>query len=276
MPGVRHRLAAARRRFLGLEGLDPHLSAIEGRMTAVEERLGALDQDVERPGGEVANLSSPVGGRAEGTDSDAGGRWTFADVVDVSYSAFAVRTYREQTDVRRYLATVASAVELRAACDVGAGYGRMALLLEEVCPHVVAFERQKEFVKEGRSLLPSIDFRHVGSLTDLPSPTGVFDFALTFTVLQHLIDPVMKEAVDEIKRVVGRPGFVLLCEETDEGHVAGDVEDPNGSCTIGRSVERYRSVMSPFELVATSPRRIEPTYERSDVGTYMLFRSADA
>jgi SAM-dependent methyltransferase len=274
MPGVRHRLAAARRRFLGLEGLDLHLSAMEDRLNAVDERLDALDQEVQGRGGEAASLSRTVDSRTESSDSEAGTGWTMADVVDVSYSAFAVRTYLEQADVRRYLSKIARELELQAVCDIGAGYGRMALLLQEVCPHVVAFEREEKFVEEGRSLLPSIEFRHVESLTDLPSPAGAFDFALTFTVLQHLIDPVMKEAVNEIKRVVGRPAFVLLCEETDEGHVAGDVEDPNGSCTIGRRVEKYRSVMNPFELVATSPRRIEPTYERNDVGTYMLFRSA--
>jgi hypothetical protein len=63
----------------------------------------------------------------------------------------------------------------------------------------------------------------------------------------------------------------VICEETDPAHRAGDVFDPNGMCTIGRSVSSYAEVFSPLELVTTRPRVIEPTYPRADVGTYMLF-----
>jgi SAM-dependent methyltransferase len=201
-------------------------------------------------------------------------RWHESDVVDVGYAAFAVRTYLEQADLGRYLDRVSGEIDPDAACDIGAGYGRLSMVLADRFKTVVAFEREPAFCEQGRRLLPGVRFCQVSTLERLPTPSGSFDFVLTFTVLQHLIDPVLQNVAGEIKRIVSTPGFVLLCEETDKGHVDGDLSDPNGRCTIGRSVEDYAALFAPLKLIETSPRRIEPTYPRPAVGTYMLFRSA--
>ena len=58
--------------------------------------------------------------------------------------------------------------------------------------------------------------------------------------------------------------------------IAGAVDDPNGMCTIGRSVQTYQSFFPNLTLVTTAPRRIEPTYARPDVGTFMLFQKGSA
>ncbi len=191
--------------------------------------------------------------------------------MDVGSAAFAARTYLEQRDLRRYLTQVAGETSLEAAADVGCGFGRLTPVLAEVFANVVGFERESEFVRQAQELWPSIDFRQTASLAKLPARPGSFDFVLTFTVLQHLIDTEVRRVAEELKRVLRRPAFLLLCEETDEAHVAGDLVDPAGSCTIGRRVERYQELLAPLELVETSARRIEPTYSRPDVGTYMLF-----
>jgi SAM-dependent methyltransferase len=295
MKSVRQRLSAARRRLLGLEGLDPHLAAIEARLSDVGARLELVEGHLsDNPAGVAPAAPGNETAGGDGADSEiprdtgcshrsppgsnverrARNRWTEVEVVDAGHAAFALRTYWEQSDVRRYLAQVAGEIPVEAACDIGSGYGRMSVVLQETCQRVVAFEREAALCEQGSRLLPTVEFRNVETLAELPSPPAAFDVGLSFTVLQHLIDVVMIEAIQEIKRVVRRPGFVLLCEETDEGHIAGDIDDPDGVCTIGRSVEKYRRAMAPFELIDTSPRHIEPTYERSDVGTYMLFRCA--
>jgi SAM-dependent methyltransferase len=163
-------------------------------------------------------------------------------------------------------------VPLQAAADIGCGYGRLSPVLAELCSQVVGFEREPEFVRQAQELWPAIEFRQTPSLARLPAPSASFDFVLTFTVLQHLIETEAQRVARELKRVLRRPAFLLLCEETDEAHVAGDLFDPAGTCTIGRRVERYQKLLAPLELMETASRRIEPTYPRPNVGTYMLFK----
>ena len=189
--------------------------------------------------------------------------WREEEVVDASYPAFACRTYLEQRDVRRFLHRAACAVPVNSAADLGCGFGRMTPVLREVASAVVGFEREPGFVERARSLWPDADFRRVDSLASLPCPDGCFDFVLSFTVLQHVPDADLPAVAEEIKRVLRRPGHLLLCEETDERHVAGD--------TTGRSIARYEALLEPLRLVEWCARGIEPTYPRADVGTYMLF-----
>lgn len=198
--------------------------------------------------------------------------WTFQHVVDVSFPAFAARTYLEHADVRAYLTTVSAARPIARACEVGCGYGRMTVVLGEFATDVTGFERQPEFVDEARRLHPRITFHGVASLDVLPAADAAFDVAMTFTVLQHLTDAAARRTIAEIKRIVDPAGSILICEETDITQVAGEVENDRGMCTIGRRVETYAEWLAPFRLTATSPRRIEPTYPRPDVGTYMLFQ----
>ncbi|NAS22087.1 methyltransferase domain-containing protein [Herbidospora sp. NEAU-GS84] len=199
-------------------------------------------------------------------------QWQDNQVVDVGPAEFASRMYREQTELRRYLRGLRGKGAMPRICDIGAGYGRISPVLQEFSPHVVAFERQKEFVLKGKALHPDVDFRHVNSLAHLPAEDEEFSFALTFTVLQHLADHNVVEAIREIRRVILPLGHVLLCEESDGDYVSGSYDDPEGLFTIGRSVETYQEWMEGFDLIETSPRPVEITYNRTDVGHFMLFR----
>ena len=192
-------------------------------------------------------------------------------MVDVAGPAFAARTYLEQAEVRRHLRRAAAGAELRDLADVGAGFGRMTPVLAEF-GRVTGFEREPALVARARTLWPDLAFRQVDDLARLPAAPGSLDLVMTFTVLQHVIDAEAERVTGELRRVLRPGGHVLLCEETDEAHVTGDIR-PGGRCTIGRSVERYERMLAPMALVDTSPRRIEPTYPRPNVGTYMLFRS---
>ncbi len=208
------------------------------------------------------------------TDGPAPARyapWTFRDVVDVDAPAFALRTYLEQAGVRRFLSAASAGRRLPAAAEVGCGYGRLLPVLAEFAERVAGFERQPEFAAEAARLHPAAEISRVSTLENLPAPDGSFDFVLTFTVLQHLVDPVAGRVAAEIRRILAPRGHALVCEETDPGHVWGDTSDPYGMCTIGRSPEAYARLFSPLRLLASAPRVIEPTYPRPAVGTYLLF-----
>ena len=197
--------------------------------------------------------------------------WQQEHVVDVRDAAFAARTWIEQRDLRIVLAGVLEGRVVDRAAEVGSGFGRMTPVLTEFAASVSGFEREGAFVAEASVLHPAISFAQVDTLARLPAADASLDLVLTFTVLQHLVDAVLAEVAAEIRRVLRPSGVLVLCEETDVSHRSGDVDDPNGMCTIGRSVPTYAELFRPLALVATRPRRVEPTYPRPDVGTYIVF-----
>lgn len=199
--------------------------------------------------------------------------WTVGDVVNADLPAFALRTYLEQSDLRSFLQRANAIRPLESACELGCGYGRMTVVLGEFARQVVGFERQPPFVETARRLHPSFRFSAVEGLHALPAPDRSFDLVLTFTVLQHLTDRTLTAALAEVRRVLRPGGFVLLCEETDPASRFGDPNDESGFCVIGRSARDYGERLAPFRLLASAPRRVEPTYPAKDVGTYLLFQS---
>jgi SAM-dependent methyltransferase len=146
------------------------------------------------------------------------------------------------------------------------------MVLTEFADRVVMFEREPALLADAAPVLEpfGVEIQPIIRISDLPAPSRTFQFAMTFTVLQHLTEDELKPAIDEIKRIVARPGYVLLCEDTDAAFHMGNTID-GGGVTIGRSVEHYACLMEPFTLVSTSPRRVEPVYYRPNCGTYMLF-----
>lgn len=192
---------------------------------------------------------------------------------EVDPAVHTVRTYLEHADLRKALARAAEENGIRDACDVGAGYGRMSLVLGEFAVHVTAFEREPSLVEIGERLVPAASWRRAESLARLPADGASFDLVLTFTVLQHMTDEAAAEVLAEVQRVVRRPGMVLLCEESDPAHRWGPVGDIDRIFTIGRSPEQYAELMRPFNLLEAFPRRIEPGYPREKAGHFMLFRA---
>ena len=161
-------------------------------------------------------------------------QWRPEHVVDVDLAASAARTYYEHRDLRRILADALSGGRVPAACELGAGFGRMTPLLAEVADHVVGFEREPELAAKAKAFYPTIEFHQVEALGRLPAPDAAFALGLTFTVLQHVTDAELPEVTDELRRVL-RPGALLVtCEETDRSITSGDVDNRLGMCTIGR------------------------------------------
>ena len=194
--------------------------------------------------------------------------WTVADVANVAGPGANVRNYLEQRGVRRCLEAAAAVKPIKRACDVGCGYGRLTMVLTEFASEVAGFEREPGLMQVASGLVPAVMFRKVESRLSLPATSGSFEFAMTFTVLQHLNDSDAKGTLSEMKRLA-RGGFVLLTEETDPALVHGSEE--SGMFTRGRSEQTYCEWMRPYELILHFAREIEPGYPRNNVGTFMLF-----
>jgi SAM-dependent methyltransferase len=197
--------------------------------------------------------------------------WAAEDVCGIDLPEHSLRTYLEQTDLRGCLERAAELVALRRLADIGAGFGRLSPVLAEF-GEVAAFEREVALVSRGRFLLPDVTWHQVDRLEHLPAGSGSFDLALCFTVLQHIGRQDLAAVTAELKRIVGRPGAILLCEEVDPSHQWRAVP-PDPRFTIGRPVEDYERLLAPFRLVDRWPRRIEPRgpEHMPTTGAYMLF-----
>ena len=119
--------------------------------------------------------------------------------------------------------------------------------------------------------MPDVSVVQVEALSTLPVAGHSADLVLCFTVLQHLADSALAAVAREVGRVLRPSGSIILVEETDETLEAGSADRADLGYTKGRSVETYAALFAPRRLVHTRPRRIEPTYPRSDVGSYMVF-----
>jgi len=193
------------------------------------------------------------------------------DVVDVNDAKMSVRNYIEQKDLRCYLSLINNKRKINAAAEFGCGYGRMTQVLTEFASAVVGLEREQSLTDEATRLIPGVRFIQTDDLSSKLLEGESFDVIITFTFLQHLIEDKAQSVIKEMIRCLKIGGHILICEETDETHIAGNTSDPLGQCTIGRSVERYCEYFKPLALEFTAPRRIEPGYPREDTGTYMLF-----
>jgi SAM-dependent methyltransferase len=193
------------------------------------------------------------------------------DIVDVNDAKMSVRNYIEQKDLRCYLSLINNKRKINAAAEFGCGYGRMTQVLTEFASEVVGLERERSLTEEATRLIPNVRFIQTDDLSSKVLEGGAFDVITTFTFLQHLIEDKAQGVIKEMIRCLKFDGHILICEETDEEHIAGNTNDPLGQCTIGRSVGRYCNYFKPLTLEFTAPRRIEPGYPRENTGTYMLF-----
>lgn len=165
------------------------------------------------------------------------------------------------------------------AADIGAGFGRLCLVLRDRFDRVTGFEREPGLVKDARRILPDVEFVQVQRLTRLPVKDGAYDFAMTFTVLQHMERKEAKGVIAEIKRIVRPDGHVLIVEDTDPTYAKRNPKDA-AHFTYGRSVRWHREQMAPFRLMHVSRRPNEAGFTYQDrprpyAGHYMLFAGSE-
>lgn len=199
-------------------------------------------------------------------------KWKEADVAPARPAALTRRTFLETADVRALLHE-AGVLGVETACDVGCGYGRLSGVLQEVASRVVGFERDRHLAALARELNPDLEVRTVTGLDALPSPAGVFDAALVFTVLQHVPDDVVHRVAGEIRRIVRPGGIIIACEATTGRRGSERAARRGSRRAIPRPVPWYAAAFG-LEPVVDRPRRVEPTARADETGTYMVFRNS--
>ena len=195
--------------------------------------------------------------------------WTPADVIDADGPELSLRSYLEHRDIRTMVAKIPENRRKR-AMEVGCGYGRLIVVLEEFFPEVWGVERETSLLEIAKTLAPTIRYVNPTELSDLSGVPAPVDFAMTFTVLMHMTDADARKVVEAIK-LKAKGGWVLIVERTDRGEIVGDNTDAAKFMDHGRTVEDFSNWMKPFRLIAKMPRTLEPTYLRKDSGTFMLF-----
>jgi len=197
--------------------------------------------------------------------------WSAAMVSNAGdFATAAIRNYWEQRMVRDAVAQAHQRKPIHTAYEIGAGYGRMTRVLAETARKVVAFERDPELLAKGQRLNPDLSFVAIQDLGRIPTEDGSAEFAMTFTVLQHLTDATCQAAVTELKRLVC-VGHLLLVEDTDATQPDRDLPHDETAMCRHRSVARYQAMLAPWKLVTVWPRQIEPTAPMRTVGEAMLF-----
>ena len=185
-----------------------------------------------------------------------------------------VMAYLDRGVIRACAEGASRETTIRRALEVGAGYGRLIMTLGEFADEVIGIEREPHLVEVARGLLPNVDFRQQDSILRLPTVEDAsVDFAMTFTVLQHMVDEHVRAVLGELRRVVRPGGFVMICEKVEPGNETERSDDPALFLSKHRPVVVYTEWMRPFVLHSTRPRPAPASWKRNS-GTAMLFRHA--
>lgn len=199
--------------------------------------------------------------------------WTASSASNATGPEANVRNYTEMQTIHSILRSVHDKYPISTACEVGCGYGRLTMVLGEFSRKIVGFEREEHLLNIAKELSPTVDFYQVESLDNLSGfIKDPFDFAMTCTVLQHLTDDFCRKVLDEIKRLSPK-GHILLIEKTEKVGDTANIKDGNSFISCARPIDTYAKWMSPYKLISTKKRRVEPTYFNQNAGTCMLFRS---
>jgi 2-polyprenyl-3-methyl-5-hydroxy-6-metoxy-1,4-benzoquinol methylase len=205
-------------------------------------------------------------------DKNARMVWTISAVSDAIGPADNVRNYLERQTIRSILSDIVKDKPILSACEVGCGYGRLIMVLKEYADKVVGFEREPHLVDVANGFLPNIQFINVDSFDGINIiKPGPFDFAMTWTVLQHLTDDNCRSVISSIKHMVPN-GYVLISEKTEQVSVTRNIADGNQFISRARSVETYEEWMKPYILIKKINSIIENTNHNKVPGTCMLFK----
>jgi SAM-dependent methyltransferase len=112
----------------------------------------------------------------------------------------------EQIAIRRLL----NGHHFGTAVDVGGGYGRLCLLLEEYADKVILAEPSQQQLDIAKTYLkehPEIE-RHLMQADDLAFADGSIDLLTMIRVMHHIPDPTVE--FNEINRVLSDTGFAII------------------------------------------------------------------
>jgi protein-L-isoaspartate O-methyltransferase len=197
--------------------------------------------------------------------------WTRELVCDAEGPAAGVRNYLEHRTIRALLTQISQERPIRRACDVGCGYGRLTMVLQEFAAEVTGYEREADLVRIASALLPGIRFENVAALTAI-TDSKPYDVAMTCAVLQHLTDAEARQACAMLRNLAAG-GYVLMIEKTEPYLITENTTDRDRFISRARSVDTYEEYMKPFVLLSVTDRVVEPTCPNPRPGMCMLFRT---
>jgi len=157
------------------------------------------------------------------------------------------RHYYEVVQLRRCLGLMAEqGVEPGRSLEIGCGFGRLSPYIAEQFEQHTAVDINTWALSEASHFYPAISFS-AASATQLPFPDHNFDVVITWTVLQHIPNSLVSNALSEIKRVANSKSLIILCEATLN---AGQTEK-RGQHTHDRFPEFYAEAFSPRRLIVS-------------------------
>ena len=97
---------------------------------------------------------------------------------------------------------------LKKVLDAGCGTGMNLVLFKNMGYEVDGFDYSKEAVSYSK--LRGFNNLKIGSILDIPYNSNSFDLITCFDVLGALTKPQMKDALNELNRVVKKNGYILI------------------------------------------------------------------
>ena len=157
------------------------------------------------------------------------------------------RHYYEVTQLRRCLGLIAEQdVKPGRSLEIGCGFGRLSPYIAEHFEQHTAVDINTWAVSEASRFYPKVSFS-VASATELPFPDHSFDAVLTWTVLQHIPNSLVGNALSEINRVANPKSLIILCEAT----LNAAIPEKGWQHTHDRFPEFYAEAFSPRRLIVS-------------------------
>ena len=157
------------------------------------------------------------------------------------------RHYYEVMHLRRCLGFITGqGVKPGRSLEIGCGFGRLSPYIAEHFEHHTAVDINTWAVSEASQFYPKVSFS-VASATELPFPDHSFDAVLTWTVLQHIPNSLVGNALSEINRVANPKSLIILCEAT----LNAAIPETGWQHTHDRFPEFYAEAFSPRGLIVS-------------------------
>jgi ubiquinone/menaquinone biosynthesis C-methylase UbiE len=149
--------------------------------------------------------------------------------------------------LRRCLGFIAGQrVKPARSLEIGCGFGRLSPYIAEHFEQHTAVDINNWAVSEASRFYPEISFS-VASATELPFPDHSFDAVLTWTVLQHIPNSLVGNALSEINRVANPKSLLILCEAT----LNAAIPEKGWEHTHDRFPEFYAEAFSSRRLIVS-------------------------
>ena len=166
---------------------------------------------------------------------------------------FASNLYHEVSGLRAILETHLERRPRSNSLEIGCGYGRLSPWIAEYTDDHYGLDPDGHALALAAEQYPRLEFV-LGRAGSLPFPDDEFDLIVTWTVLQHVGEETIGDALSEIGRVLAPGGVVVCCER---------VRPPADDHIVPRSLEAYERAFVPLESIDVRERPVEPTWAES-------------